>query len=231
MTNDIASVLFREKNYSRYYHPNSFIYFIGNEAAIKIGYTKKLQERLSCIQTGNHLETKVLGFINGGKLVERHIHAMFRHRHLRGEWYENCEEIHNFIKKQVNAFQVQELTKDKKAIEFEKGNSNSLGLLTDLASYNDSPFSISDYLLREELNQTDNLFCDCSLLNFRRKAIELGLTDAKIFGVERISIAGKMSSILLNKAAVDQLSEIENREIASDYIRNILITPSLIFSS
>jgi hypothetical protein len=73
---------------------NSVVYFIKNLTtnSIKIGYTGNIEHRLSCLQTGNDCELKVIKTIKGNLQTETQLHNKFAEYHIRGEWYKISEE-------------------------------------------------------------------------------------------------------------------------------------------
>lgn len=74
------------------------IYLIGNEKEkiCKIGFTennKTLKLRLPAIQTGNHLELKILNLREGCRKLEKHIHFKLHKYKKRGEWFTLNKEV------------------------------------------------------------------------------------------------------------------------------------------
>jgi hypothetical protein len=70
------------------------VYFIKNLETqnIKIGFTKDLEARLSCLQVGNDCELKVIHTIEGEEVLEKEYHQKFADYHVRGEWFRITEE-------------------------------------------------------------------------------------------------------------------------------------------
>ena len=76
------------------------IYFIlSGDTAVKIGYTTNLDLRLSTLQSSNPEELKTYRVVNGSMLKERRLHRIFKHQHIRGEWFRWCDEIREAIDK------------------------------------------------------------------------------------------------------------------------------------
>jgi hypothetical protein len=77
------------------------VYFIQavNGGPVKIGWTsdEKFQNRLSGLQTGNPYRLQVIGTMEGDQQVERSLHKQFQHLRLCGEWFENTDELMEFI--------------------------------------------------------------------------------------------------------------------------------------
>lgn len=72
------------------------IYYIACTATnrLKIGYTNGEPEvRLKQLQTGSAADLLLMACHDGGLDDERHIHAMFAHQRIRGEWFEMSEDL------------------------------------------------------------------------------------------------------------------------------------------
>lgn len=70
------------------------VYFIqaGESGPIKIGKTDNdVQERLRALQTGNHVELRVLA--KSRLLSESRLHSIFCHLCIRGEWFRPATEL------------------------------------------------------------------------------------------------------------------------------------------
>ncbi len=80
-------------------HDGSFVYFLEaiGENLIKIGFTSNLRRRLANIRSMLPWETELLGVIRGESLQERTIHIRFASFHVRAEWFQNSDEIREFI--------------------------------------------------------------------------------------------------------------------------------------
>jgi hypothetical protein len=65
------------------------IYFIqrGEDGPIKVGTSTDPVERLRSLQTSNAEPLTLLGFMPGGSLEERAIHALLEDGRLEGEWF------------------------------------------------------------------------------------------------------------------------------------------------
>lgn len=76
------------------------VYFIqaGPGGPIKIGYTARSgAHRLRESQTGQHRELILLVEAAGTREDEAGLHGLFRDRRVRGEWFENCQELQDLI--------------------------------------------------------------------------------------------------------------------------------------
>ncbi len=75
------------------------VYFIQavDGGPIKIGWAEVPKCRLADIQIGNPQQLVIVGILNGGERREREIHTRFRHLRIRGEWFENDDELVAFI--------------------------------------------------------------------------------------------------------------------------------------
>lgn len=97
------------------------IYFIQaeNGGPIKIGHAKdRLEQRLAELQIGNPYILKVLGTIEGDRKVEYALHKKFRHVCYRNEWFDDCEEIREFIRK-IDTFDTKTLFPKRRWYEIE----------------------------------------------------------------------------------------------------------------
>lgn len=69
--------------------PSRYVYFIqaGEDGPIKIGSAKKPGERLATMQTGNHVELRLIGFAPVPAESETGLHLRFAKHNIRGEWF------------------------------------------------------------------------------------------------------------------------------------------------
>jgi hypothetical protein len=76
----------------------SWLYFIRAEGGPwKIGIAMGPQRRREELQTGNHLQLRLVYSLPGGKSVERAAHAAFEHLRVRGEWFRDDWFIRDFV--------------------------------------------------------------------------------------------------------------------------------------
>lgn len=75
------------------------IYFIQSEngGPIKIGYSKNFDDRLKTLQEGNPYKLIVLGLMEGTIPAEQRLHRKFEEHRFRNEWFNDCQEIRDFI--------------------------------------------------------------------------------------------------------------------------------------
>jgi hypothetical protein len=73
------------------------VYFIRCESFVKIGAAACPATRLAQLQLANPQTLTLLGTVEGGRELERRLHAMFSKFHHRGEWYEMSSAIYNYI--------------------------------------------------------------------------------------------------------------------------------------
>lgn len=75
------------------------IYFIqqGDNGPIKIGYSTNPEKRLQTLNTASPYPLKLLHTIQGGKNLEKELHARFADTQLDGEWFEDSEELLAYI--------------------------------------------------------------------------------------------------------------------------------------
>jgi hypothetical protein len=65
---------------------------------VKIGASRKVQERLLGLQTGCPHTLELMGLLPGGYSLETFLHSMLKHRSVRGEWYQiTDEEVHALL--------------------------------------------------------------------------------------------------------------------------------------
>ena len=81
----------------------SVVYFIQAECGssylgpIKIGYTKKLRNRLISMNMDNFHELKILKIISGDRNKEKEIHQKFAGIRIKGEWFKPDQSLLNYI--------------------------------------------------------------------------------------------------------------------------------------
>jgi hypothetical protein len=75
-----------------------YVYFVTDGEAIKIGKAHNPKKRLSGLQTSHYKPLRFLAILPGGYEYESHLHSLFRGKHIRGEWFEDCKEIRDYIK-------------------------------------------------------------------------------------------------------------------------------------
>lgn len=75
------------------------IYFIqqGPEGPIKIGWTLDPKKRLREFQTANAHVLYLRGVISGSRGDEANVHGLFEEHRIRGEWFQPCQCIFNFL--------------------------------------------------------------------------------------------------------------------------------------
>lgn len=76
----------------------SFVYFLSSGELIKIGRTKDIHRRISCIKTMSPLPITLLGFIQGDKSKEKAIHNKFSNIRSHGEWFFKSTDLEAFIR-------------------------------------------------------------------------------------------------------------------------------------
>lgn len=75
----------------------TFVYFAKCGARIKIGFTKNIRQRMKALQTGLSEQIEVVFALRGGKVLEAHLHAMFKSQRLHGEWFSFGGNIQRFL--------------------------------------------------------------------------------------------------------------------------------------
>ena len=73
------------------------VYFITDGEAIKIGFSTYPLGRLDTLQSAHPKPLKIVATFMGSLWDEHELHAHFRHLRVRGEWFKEHQEIHDFI--------------------------------------------------------------------------------------------------------------------------------------
>ena len=74
------------------------IYFIRCQDYVKIGTTTgDVRLRVQQLQMCNPYPLELIATMEGGREIEQQIHALFVHRHKRGEWYHYGAGIVDYI--------------------------------------------------------------------------------------------------------------------------------------
>lgn len=78
---------------------NGFVYFvqIGEDGPFKIGWSQDVQRRLGELQVANPSRLYLRGTLRGTRRTESEFHVRFKSAHVGGEWFQNTEEIRNFL--------------------------------------------------------------------------------------------------------------------------------------
>lgn len=85
------------RHVSKHTHPPAVYFVQAGEGHIKIGWTGDIEARLSTLQIGTSEDLYLLALILGGQAAERRLHQKFAQYRVRGEWFEDCEEIRDYI--------------------------------------------------------------------------------------------------------------------------------------
>lgn len=72
-----------------------YTYLISNGAAVKIGRTTNVRQRLTSLQGAQHAKLELLAIIEGD--IEQELHIKFRTLRLAGEWFAFAREIEDFV--------------------------------------------------------------------------------------------------------------------------------------
>lgn len=217
-------------------YKNCFVYFISNGQAIKIGYAQDVDRRIFGLQTASHLELKLIGKISGGRIVEKYIHSLFEEKRIRGEWFEHCEEILNFIEESVKQDVYEELLVELPIPKISNNLFLSIGNLEETLNQiiiEDKPMAFADKELLSFLQENFLVEKGISFLNFRKMVTAFGFEVSTKYGLERMSCSPYgMCHILLNKSACDLLEKSsENIKYASSFIRGVLYQPKKVFTN
>lgn len=74
------------------------VYFIDDGFFIKIGFSKKPQDRIGKLQTASPFKLMLMRTIPGNKKLEAELHARFRHLKSHGEWFRGERELRQHIR-------------------------------------------------------------------------------------------------------------------------------------
>ena len=75
-----------------------FVYAIGRDDAVKIGWAKNPRRRLSELNVASPEPLSLIGFIPGGKFDESAAHLLCADERVRGEWFRRSGTVVEFIK-------------------------------------------------------------------------------------------------------------------------------------
>lgn len=73
------------------------MYFVAGSGLIKIGISTNVQSRFRAIRNSSPVPVELVAVIRGNTFSEGMAHAKFAHLRRHGEWFEDCEEIREFI--------------------------------------------------------------------------------------------------------------------------------------
>lgn len=73
------------------------VYFIREGGFIKIGFSNDVRTRVAAIINGLRGKGDLLGFMPGGRDVEKHLHRVFDADHEYGEWFRVTAKLVSFI--------------------------------------------------------------------------------------------------------------------------------------
>ena len=74
-----------------------YVYAIGNENIVKIGFSLRPDRRLSKVSSDSPLEVNLLGFVPGGRDKELALHNKFSSYRVNGEWFRNEGDVAIFV--------------------------------------------------------------------------------------------------------------------------------------
>lgn len=76
---------------------HGWTYFIRIDDAIKIGFASNFKKRISSLQTSHQKPIEVLAVVPASLVDEFKTHQLFAHLRIRGEWFQNDQELIYFI--------------------------------------------------------------------------------------------------------------------------------------
>lgn len=76
------------------------VYFVASKAGvIKIGWSANAEKRVQSLQTTTHEPLEVLLIVEGDRSHERHAHRVLGVHRVRGEWFEDCTDVRQYIER------------------------------------------------------------------------------------------------------------------------------------
>jgi hypothetical protein len=84
------------------------VYFVRQlpNGPIKIGTAADPEKRLLSIRTATAVSVDLLGYMPGGRALEKAIHQVFRQSRIRGEWFRQSPALTRFIREHVPAYML-----------------------------------------------------------------------------------------------------------------------------
>lgn len=83
--------------------PAPLVYFMVSGSKMKVGYTRNLLTRISHLNSGSGEPVDCLGFIPGGRELEKTIHRALRPWRAHGEWFHLNESIYAYAQRMIRA--------------------------------------------------------------------------------------------------------------------------------
>lgn len=77
------------------------LYFIAGAGLIKIGVSTNLTSRLRAIRNSSPVPVELIASIPGGSALEGILHSKFAKYRRHGEWFEDCDEIRQYISRKA----------------------------------------------------------------------------------------------------------------------------------
>lgn len=98
------------------------VYFLRSRDLIKIGFSDNVAARVAAQITSNPFGCAFIGYMPGGREVERHLHQKFAEHRAHGEWFRENEGLTRFIAEMAfsDMPDARELT-PREALEIEEG--------------------------------------------------------------------------------------------------------------
>jgi len=90
-----------DENWIPLYERDGHVYFVesGEDGPIKIGWSQDVERRIAELQVANAHKLNLLGVVPGTMKNEGELHAKFAHIRMEAEWFQNTEEIHEYLRK------------------------------------------------------------------------------------------------------------------------------------
>lgn len=75
----------------------SCVYFLSANGKIKIGFSKNLSGRFQALKSANPADLLVLGWITGGRGLEKALLSAAAKFRIHGEWFLDCEDVRAIV--------------------------------------------------------------------------------------------------------------------------------------
>lgn len=92
------------------------VYFIAGNELIKIGFSKMVRTRVSGIIASTPFDCKFIGYMPGGRDIEKHLHRQFEADRHHGEWFRATPELVAF----VDAIAIKSMPDDEAGDAFDR---------------------------------------------------------------------------------------------------------------
>lgn len=75
------------------------VYFVANKSAVKIGYTRNIDQRLAQLRMHSPTPVHAVALLRGGQQLESALHARFGEYRIHGEWFRNTGSLARLLER------------------------------------------------------------------------------------------------------------------------------------